>query len=136
MWSLLDVPGARCEIAGSGAVLDPSTSKGASFVGRVPALDEWTSDAWAVVVPVVGGIGAPVKYLEALASGAPVLSTTDGAPTSRDDAVLVSDHPEAWIRVLRTLLTGPAAPERSDVDVSRFSWESATRPLLDWLGER
>lgn len=136
VWSMLDVPGARCEIAGSGATLPSSTSQDVTFVGRVPRLDEWTKDAWAVLVPVVGGVGAPVKYLEALATGAPVLSTSDGAPTAREAAALVSDDPQAWINVLHTLLRMQVAPAQSDVNVAEFSWESATVPLLGWLADR
>lgn len=104
------------------------------FVGRVPSLAEWIADAWVVVVPVIGGVGAPVKYLEALATGAPVISTTDGAPTGADGAVLVSDDPESWVKCLRSLLDGNPPPD-SEFQLESFSWASTTSPLLIWLGE-
>lgn len=132
VWPNLVETGARCEIAGSGAVI-PSASRNVTFVGRVPSLDEWTRDAWAVAVPVVGGIGAPVKYLEAVATGAPVLSTPDGAPSAHHAAALVSLDPQAWTITLQTLLGEGTPPPDSDVDLHEFSWTAATAPLLTWL---
>lgn len=136
VWPAVDVPGARCEIAGTGVSLDERTAPRVTFVGRVPFLDKWTSDAWVVAVPVVGGVGAPVKYLEALATGAPVVSTTAGAPTAQGSATLVSDDPQEWIKVLRQLLATPTPSQRPRVTAEDFSWESATTPLLRWLEDR
>lgn len=106
-----------------------------SFVGRVPSLDVWTSDAWAVVVPVVGGVGAPVKFLEALATRAPVLSTTDGAPMARDAATLVSDASDAWAAALRRLLAASGPPADSPISLDAISWEASSAPLLAWLAD-
>lgn len=135
VWPGLAEIGARCEIAGTGAVIPP-TSRDVTFVGRVPYLDTWTCDAWAIAVPVLGGIGAPVKYLEAVATRAPVLSTPDGAPNAHHAALLVSLDPHAWTSALNTLLGRDTPPRDSDIDLREFSWAAATAPLLAWLAER
>lgn len=132
VWPFLDVPKARLEIAGSG-LEGVELPVGASFVGRVPRLDAWVSDAWAVAVPVVGGIGAPVKYLEALASRAPVLATPDGAPAARDHAHIVSEEAVVWIDALRLLLQPRMAPMTTSVNTDDFSWKRAATPLVHWL---
>lgn len=134
VWPTLVETGARCEIAGSGAVIPPGC-RDVTFVGRVPSLDEWTRDAWAIAVPVIGGVGAPVKYLEAVATRAPVVSTPDGAPTAHHAAALVSLNPQAWTAALRALLGGGTPPPDSDVDLREFSWAATTAPLLAWLAE-
>lgn len=132
VWPAVEVAGARCEIAGSGVVL-PRDTRDVRFVGRVPALDAWTSNAWAIAVPVMGGVGAPVKYLEALATRAPVLSTPDGAPSASDAAALVSADPTRWAQALQTVLTRPGGPVTTHVDESTFTWKNASAPLLRWL---
>lgn len=132
VWPAVNVGGARCEIAGSGAVLSQDAFD-VRFVGRVPALDAWTSDAWAIAVPVVGGVGAPVKYLEALATGAPVLCTPDGAPSAPEAAALVSGDPTQWADTLQALLTRPGGPVATPVDAASFTWHNASAPLLRWL---
>lgn len=136
VWPSFQETGARCEIAGSGAVIPPDVRRTVTFVGRVPSVDTWARDAWAVAVPVVGGVGAPVKYLEAIATRAPVLSTPDGAPTARHAAALVSPDPQLWMSTLDTLLNNGSPPPDTDVDLSEFSWAAATLPLMTWLGVR
>ena len=69
------------------------------FVGRVDDVSTFLADAWVVGVPVMLGVGAPVKYAEALAAGVPVVATTDGAAGAEPPRVtgaLVSDDPPAW----------------------------------------
>lgn len=136
VWPRLETTTARCLIAGSGADIPAGCRDSVTFVGRVPSLDVWTSDAWAVAVPVVGGVGAPVKYLEAVATHAPVLSTPDGAPTARHAAALVSADPQAWTSTLDALLGQSSPPPDTHVDLQELSWKKATAPLLRWLAER
>lgn len=136
VWANLRVPNAKCEIAGSGARIPPGLESSTSFVGRVASVDAWASDAWAVVVPVIGGIGAPVKYLEALATRAPVLSTPDGAPMAREAATLVSADPDEWTSVLGRLLSRATAPDDSSVRMDQFNWTASTAPLLSWLTDQ
>ncbi|QDO87415.1 glycosyltransferase family 4 protein [Ornithinimicrobium ciconiae] len=133
VWPRVNIEEARCEIAGTGAVIPSSCGRTVTFVGRVPSVSQWAGDAWAVAVPVINGVGAPVKYLEALATRAPVLSTPDGAPMARNDAALVSDDATKWTQTLRRLLGGSGPPADTGVNPTMFSWENATAPLLQWL---
>lgn len=132
VWPVVDVPEARFEVAGADAHIQIEGLQGVSFVGRVPRLDAWLSDAWVVVVPVVEGVGAPVKYLEALASRSPVLATVDGAPYASERAALVSDQAQRWTLKLHELLSGPP-PAETDVSATDLDWSRSTRLLLDWL---
>lgn len=131
VWPKVEVPAARCEIAGSG--LDGlALPSGVSYVGRVARLDVWARDAWAMVVPVLEGVGAPLKYLEALAVGAPVLSTLDGAPVLPERASLVSDDPRQWANHLQLLLNAPTEVAGRAQHQS-VTWAEATEPLVDWV---
>lgn len=135
VWPHVGIDQARLEIAGSAAELPRDRLPNIDFVGRVPRLDAWLADAWAVVVPVLDGVGAPVKYLEALASRAPVISTSDGSPSHQERALLVSDDPRQWALTLRRLLHG-SPPKDTTMQVDDVSWLSASDPLLSHLEGR
>lgn len=130
--------GATCHIAGSG--VDPAHTPAASGVtahGRVEDLQGFLADAWAIAVPVMQGVGAPVKYPEALATGVRVVATADGAPDHRDLAT-VSDDPQVWVDVLSAWLdpaTRPTvlSPDERAARAARLSWSATTGPLLQWL---
>lgn len=117
---------ADCLVAGSGATPTP----GITTVGRVPSVGDFLADAWAVVVPVVNGVGAPLKYSEALACGAPVVATSDGAPFAHRRA-RVSDDPRVWVDSLTAVLTGASRPTQPDR--TALSWSSMTLPLAHWV---
>lgn len=124
-----------CELAGSGVTA--SLPDGVRTTGRVASISHFLSDASAVAVPVLDGVGAPVKYMEALASGAPVVSTWDGAPALPSLPVCVSDDPEKWVEILTDIRERPALYEslaqaaRSQV-LHVMTWEAVCEPLTSW----
>lgn len=72
------VPGARLDVLGPGdAGFD--VPAGVKFHGRVEDLAAKLGAARVVAVPILRGVGARVKFVEALASGAAVVSTAIGA---------------------------------------------------------
>lgn len=134
------VPRATLEIAGAGA--PGSLPPGVTAVGRVPTVNAFLADAGAVLVPVLQGVGAPVKYLEALASGVPVLATGEGAHGVPLAGALVSDDADAWVTALAGLLADPGAGHdraggvRSEV-LRRYTWRETSAVLIEWAtGER
>lgn len=131
VWPQIAMDGVRCEIAGSG-VNSSDMPEGVRFVGRVPRLDAWAHDAWAIAVPVLGGVGAPVKYLEALATRVPVIATPDGAPVAQHLATLISPDAGEWVTAIRNL-TGHQTGAGQSTLLNRYSWGAATDPLLAWL---
>lgn len=133
VWSRVASEGLACEIAGSGAHIPPEFQDSVHFVGRVPSLDQWACDAWVIAVPVIDGVGAPVKYLEAVATRAPVISTPDGAPIAPHAAALVSAEADAWVSEMNLLLGRGHPPVDNAVNIDDLSWERATSPLLRWL---
>ena len=100
----------RCEVAGSDA--QTSVGQGVVHVGRVPSVPEFLSDAHVVAVPVRQGVGAPVKYMEAIASGVPVIATCDGVSITRPGLATVSDDPEPWVSFFRQVLDNPNKVDR------------------------
>lgn len=126
----------RCEIAGSRA---PSTAvPGLVRVGRVPSIPHFLADAHVIGVPVCRGVGAPVKYIEALSSGVPVIATRDGASLERPGLAVISDDPDQWVRFLGEVLEHPeefrsrAAAVRA-VAMSELDWDSSAQPLRRWV---
>lgn len=138
VWPRLSaVPGLRCEVAGAGAQAG-SVDPRLSFVGRVEDVHRFLSDAWVVGVPVREGVGAPVKYAEALVTGVPVVATDDGAPLHREWAALVSDDPTEWTRRISEIVARPdraraAAAAVRQAALVDLSWHGVSRPLVDWV---
>lgn len=132
-----DVPEARLLLAGPGA--PPASTAGVSgveHVGRVGDLARFLGGVQIVVVPILDGIGARVKFGEALASGAAVVSTSAGAEGfDADGAFVRADHPDEFARVCIDLIGDSAhAAEvgRSGraLAFTRFSWERTSEPLI------
>lgn len=104
--------------------------------GTVPDVLPYYQDAFASIVPLQTGGGTRLKILEAMAAGAPVISTALGAEglnVVADAHVLLADaNAESWVRALEEV----ADPER------RAAITSAGRELVcseyDWdaLGAR
>ncbi|MGC5166870.1 glycosyltransferase family 4 protein [Luteimicrobium sp. DT211] len=132
------VPTARALVAGSGLGGRTSSAPGISYVGRVNDLAAFLGSAATAAIPVRSGVGASVKYAEALASGAPVIATEDAASAHPGFGRFVTDEPDVWIRHLVTHLTEPPAwpaPER-DRALAELSWNAVSRPLDAWLRAR
>uniref|UniRef100_UPI004049D20E glycosyltransferase n=1 Tax=Georgenia sp. M64 TaxID=3120520 RepID=UPI004049D20E len=129
--------GLSCEIAGAGAesiTLPP----GVRAVGRVPSVSEFLSDAHLVAVPVQGGVGAPVKYLEALTSGVPTLATLDAAAFATPVPTFISDSAEEWVSHIGDVLNQPEMPAREALTIRAWAlhemhWARTSEPLLAWV---
>jgi glycosyltransferase involved in cell wall biosynthesis len=105
------------------------------LLGRVEDIAEFYERAAVVAIPTVGGTGASVKFIEALAMGVPLVMTSQairGLPAEVGDilAPFVADRPIAFAEKLNSALSRPQA----DVDLRRvylthFSNESFFRRL-------
>lgn len=126
-----------CEVAGQGAE-SMAMPRGVQTIGRVSSVPEFLADAHLVAVPVRGGVGAPVKYLEALTSGVPTLATTDAAAFAAPFRTFTSDSPEDWINYIRDALDRPSEPAQEALEIREWvlhemHWANSTKPLLAWL---
>lgn len=129
-------PGAECEIAGSHREW-PAMPTGARAVGRVPSVPSFVSDAAALAVPVWGGVGAPLKYAEALVSGVPTIATNEAAHGLPATGGMVSDDPEEWARWLVAVLSDPqpwrhGAATLRDLVLASHTWYATSLPLREW----
>jgi glycosyltransferase involved in cell wall biosynthesis len=73
------VPDLRLVVAGRGAEAPPESDPRVSILGFVDDLAPLYAAAACAVVPLVTGGGSPLKFVEALAYGVPVVSTPRGA---------------------------------------------------------
>jgi glycosyltransferase involved in cell wall biosynthesis len=103
--------------------------------GTVPDVRPWLHNAKLTIVPLRIGGGTRLKIYEAMAAGAPVVSTAIGAEgldARHGENILIADTPEAFaaecLRLLnneaeRTAMSDTALKLVSD----HYSWEAATR---------
>ena len=138
VWPSLRASRFACEIAGSGIDAAQRGVLGVTTVGRVDSVPHFLSDAWAVAVPVRIGVGAPVKFPEACASGVPMLATQDAADVATIRGGLVSDDPALWLDQLRALENDPDEIRRDALArragaLSDLSWDRVSAPLLEWV---
>jgi glycosyltransferase involved in cell wall biosynthesis len=130
-------PQARLLLAGPG---DPPPAILAQprveHVGRVDDLAGFLGGVRVVVVPIVNGIGARMKFVEALASGAAVVSTATGAEGfEADGAFARADGPDAFANACCELLGDArraAALGRAGraLAFDRYDWQATTEPLI------
>jgi glycosyltransferase involved in cell wall biosynthesis len=73
-----EAPDLELAVAGRGLELDPPDPR-VRLLGFVPSLPELYADAACAVVPLVSGGGSPLKFVEALAYGLPVVATPKAA---------------------------------------------------------
>jgi len=103
--------------------------------GRVVSLAETLGRIRVAVVPIRRGIGARVKFIEALASGAAVVSTTAGCEGfAAAGAFIQADEPEAFASACIELLRNHRHAEDlgrrgRELAFSRYSWERAVEPI-------
>lgn len=130
-------PDAVALVAGSGAGDVSEWPDGARFVGRVDDLARFAASATVVAVPVLEGVGASVKFAEALASGAAVAATPDGANAFDDPPAFVSADPTQWatwiIQRLQGRSTEPAPAASRGEALSHLTWDVAVEPIDSWL---
>lgn len=110
--------------------------------GRVADLAAFADEAALLVVPVQGGPGTPLKFGEALASGAPVVATSHAASSyGRADVCVVADDPLAFAAACVDLLLDPLGAQRLGDEGRRFAlgemeWRRTTRPLQGLIEAR
>jgi hypothetical protein len=110
VWAQL--PDARLSLVGRG--LDPALARDERIAapGFVASLEAVYGDAAAVVVPLLEGRGSPLKFIEALAYGLPVLATPvaaagiDGQPGVH---FLQAEGAEEFARALVSVLSAGAS---------------------------
>lgn len=103
-----ELPSARLTLAGTGLEHSPSTDPRVEALGFVEDLAGAYASARCAVVPLLQGGGTPLKLIEALAHGVPVLATphaTAGLQLHDGEHYLLADGGEAFatalVRVLR-----------------------------------
>lgn len=96
---------------------------GIELIENPPDLEPVRRGAAVSIAPLRSGSGTPIKILEAIASGVPVLTTVkgqEGLDEIPPGAVAVSDGAEEWIEVLCERLGGPGG-DRTAVETA-WAW--------------
>jgi glycosyltransferase involved in cell wall biosynthesis len=148
--ALLDVPGLRVAIGGSGpmaAALDARRLAAGhpgriELLGRIPNEDlaDWYRAADLVVVPTVAYEGFGLVTAEALACGTPVVGTPVGATPELlrpiDERLVANgsapDDLAAALRLVLDLATDELRGRCRSVALERFSWPNA---IVAWEAE-
>ncbi|WP_243062381.1 glycosyltransferase family 4 protein [Humibacter sp. RRB41] len=131
------VPDASAFIAGTGIEDVKEWPQGAHYVGKVSDLAAFVASATVVAVPVLEGVGASVKFAEALASGASVVATPDGSNAFENTPAFVATRSEEWaiwIAKRLKLRTEEHVPADARVFALReLTWDRAVEPIDRWL---
>lgn len=137
---LREAPDARLRLAGPG---QPPRSVLAQprveHLGRVDDLARFLGAMRVVVVPIINGIGARMKFGEALASGAAVVSTPTGAEGfEADGAFACAQDPQRFVQACVELVRdGERAAALGSagraVAFERFAWPTTTEPILRFV---
>ena len=140
---LAAVPDARLVLAGPGQPPPELLAlAGVDHVGRAESLAALLGSVRLALVPIRDGIGARVKFGEALASGAAVVSTTEGAEGFEAEGVYAradgaAEFSHACVELLRDEVRarelGTAGRKRA---LSRLTWERTTEPLVRFAEAR
>ena len=107
------VPRARWVLAGArpaGAVRRLAEMPGVEVHADVADLAPFLVAARVAIAPMSSGSGVPMKVLEAMAAGVPVVADPWAAAGLEEPAaVAVAERPEEWVDELALLLEGPEA---------------------------
>ena len=110
------VPLAKLILAGArpaAAVQRLASEPGIEVFGDVDDLGSFLARARVAIAPMAGGSGVPIKILEALAAGVPVVADPWSAGGLEDpSAVIVADTEAAWVENLSLLLDDPHSARR------------------------
>lgn len=127
------VPGARWVLAGArpaAAVRRLAGLPGVEVEADVPDIDAYLAAARVALAPMSSGSGVPLKVLEAMAAGVPVVAdrwAADGLASGAAEAVTVADGPEAWVEAVVRLLSDGAAA-RAQGELGREAWRRLYHP--------
>jgi glycosyltransferase involved in cell wall biosynthesis len=130
-----ELPDARLTLVGTGLDGPPSEDPRVQALGFVDDLHAVYETASCAVVPLLQGGGTPLKLVEALAYGLPVIATplaTAGLELSAGRDCLVADGGEAFAEALVTVLRDGAAElgkRGRELALERYSIESLGRLL-------
>ena len=87
-----------------------ASKPGIEVFGDVDDLGTFLARARVAIAPMASGSGVPIKILEALAAGIPVIADPWSAGGLEDpSAVIVADTEAAWVENLASLLDDPRA---------------------------
>lgn len=99
-------PGVRLTVAGRGAV-DPPSDDRIEVLGFVEDLRSLYSRADAAVIPLLHGGGSPLKFVEALAYGLPVIASSHAGglleDATPDEHFLLAADPAEFARAVSAL---------------------------------
>lgn len=132
------VPDALFVVAGNGLAESITTMAGVRYLGHVADRMSVIGAVDVMAVPVVSGVGAPVKFGEALATGRAVAATRDGASAHPSAPAFVSDDSQQWVERLSSWLSDRSAAAEQGRAARSFAlehlaWARTTRPLVDWI---
>lgn len=101
----------RLDVVGGGAVKalqnELTSHANVNMHGYVHDIEIYYSRSKCLVAPLLSGSGIKIKIVHALAKGLPVITTTtgiEGFPSGYEGAVLVSDDPVEFAKIVRNVL--------------------------------
>jgi glycosyltransferase involved in cell wall biosynthesis len=132
-----ELPDARLALVGAGLAQDLATDERVEVLGFVEDLADAYRRAACAVVPLLQGGGTPLKFIEALAYGLPVIATPRAAAglAVRDgvDCLLAEDERTFAAAIVEVMRSGaPAIGARGrELALARYSIDALTAILAD-----
>jgi polysaccharide biosynthesis protein PslH len=130
-----ELPDATLALAGSGLNGAPSGDGRIEALGFVSNLHSAYASAKCVVVPLLHGGGTPLKFVEALAYGVPVVATTRaaaGLAVKNEEHCLIADGADSFAAAVTRVLSSDAARLAAcgrELAVERYSIQALSELL-------